>query len=103
MAATTYYNELPRMFKWLCLARGLLIRGGDILEAASHVDTLLFDKTGTLTRGQPTVVAIRPSLPSLSEETVLAKAAALERHTTHPIARAISSAADQQGIHTAFS
>ncbi|EFN57825.1 hypothetical protein CHLNCDRAFT_21268 [Chlorella variabilis] len=91
--------------------RGLLIRGGDILEAASHVDTVVFDKTGTLTVGKPTVVEVRPlhvaagskpqakgrhgSPPADDPALLLALAAAVERGSTHPIAKAIAKAAAQ--------
>ena len=78
--------------------RGLLIRGGDILEAASKVDSVVFDKTGTLTVGRPTLSEIRP-LPSSGADSaeLLSIAAALERESTHPIAVAINEAASSQG------
>ncbi|CAL5219715.1 g1607 [Coccomyxa viridis] len=83
--------------------RGLLIRGGDILEAASKVDSVVFDKTGTLTVGRPAVTDICP-LPSLGTNSaeLLSLAAALERESTHPIARAINEAASSQGVLAAI-
>ncbi|GLI68631.1 hypothetical protein VaNZ11_013109 [Volvox africanus] len=90
--------------------RGLLIRGGDILEAASHVDTVVLDKTGTLTVGKPQVTHVHSllSLESLvgaagaaastsgsAADIVLQLAAAAERRTTHPVAQALVRAADQ--------
>ncbi len=77
--------------------RGLLIRGGDVLEAASHTDTVIFDKTGTLTKGKPAVRSVSPTDAGLSEQDILAYAACLERHTTHPVAHAIVTASDAQG------
>jgi P-type Cu+ transporter len=92
--------------------RGLLIRGGDILEAASHVDTVVFDKTGTLTAGRPSVARVSAAAAGtsaleggasaaagrarggLSAAELLAFAAAVERHANHPIACAIVAAAD---------
>ncbi|KAK9864697.1 hypothetical protein WJX84_012091 [Apatococcus fuscideae] len=78
--------------------RGLLIRGGDVLEAASHTDTVIFDKTGTLTRGKPAIRSITPATPELSAEDILAYAACVERQTSHPVAHAIVSASDAQGL-----
>lgn len=40
--------------------RGLLVRGGDVIERMSHIDTVVFDKTGTLTEGKPSVVDVCP-------------------------------------------
>lgn len=78
--------------------RGLLIRGGDVLETASHLDTIVFDKTGTLTMGNPSVTRVSPSAgSSWSAADVLMHAAAVERHTTHPIAAAVVKAADAAG------
>ena len=77
--------------------RGLLIRGGDVLEAASHTDTVIFDKTGTLTRGKPSIRSITPATSDLSEQDILAFAACVERQTSHPVAHAIVSASDAQG------
>ena len=78
--------------------RGLLIRGGDILEAASKVDSIVFDKTGTLTVGRPEVTDIRPApLLGVSQSDLLSLAAALERESTHPIASAINAAASSKG------
>ncbi|KAJ7558459.1 hypothetical protein O6H91_04G040200 [Diphasiastrum complanatum] len=68
--------------------RGLLLRGGDVLERLANVDTVLFDKTGTLTTGSPTVAAVS-ALDGYDELSVLHLAAAVEKHSSHPIASAI--------------
>jgi P-type E1-E2 ATPase len=85
------------------LCRGLLIRGGDILEEASHVDTIVFDKTGTLTEGRPRVQNVLAATLQLPEARLLAMAAALERESSHPLASAILAAAQASGenLHTA--
>jgi P-type Cu+ transporter len=70
---------------------GILFKDSSALERTASVTTVLFDKTGTLTRGTPVVIA------SSSDDT-LALAAALERASTHPLARAIVSAAQQRGL-----
>ncbi len=83
--------------------RGLLIRGGDILEAASHVDTVVFDKTGTLTAGHPSVTSVVMQQSALSEHDVLMLAAAVEQQTNHPIAKAIVRRANSTGaVHDAW-
>ena len=68
--------------------RGILFKGGDALEAAAHIDTVVFDKTGTLTTGHPRVSHFR-ALPGFNADEVLALAAAVERWSEHPAARAI--------------
>ncbi len=78
--------------------RGILIKGGAFLEALAGVRALAFDKTGTLTEGKPAVTGWR-SLDCESGETcadcddVLTLAAAVERRTAHPLARAVIDAA----------
>jgi P-type Cu+ transporter len=67
---------------------GILIRGGEALEAAHRVDTVVFDKTGTLTEGAPRVGEILPA-PGFDADTVLALAAALEAGSEHPAGEAI--------------
>jgi Cd2+/Zn2+-exporting ATPase len=67
--------------------RGLLIKGGAALEMLGKVKTVAFDKTGTLTVGRPRVTDI--VVVSGSEEDLLAKAAAVEARTSHPLAAAI--------------
>lgn len=72
--------------------RGLLIKGGSVLEALADVQTVAFDKTGTLTRNRPEVtdtVALHGT-----EEDVLRLAAAVETGSAHPLARAILQAAE---------
>lgn len=74
--------------------RGLLIKGGLALEQLAAVDTLVVDKTGTLTSGQPEVSTIRSWTSTLTQEDMLAWAAALEQTAAHPLASAIVQAAD---------
>jgi P-type Cu2+ transporter len=77
--------------------RGLLIRGGDVLEKAFKLDTIVFDKTGTLTTGQPKVVDV---LSFDTDRTALLQlAATVESGTQHPLARAILQAAQDEGIN----
>jgi Cu+-exporting ATPase len=72
---------------------GILIKGGEILERAAAVDTVVLDKTGTVTTGRPKVTRIRPA-SGFSEEEVLRLAAAVERWSEHPLARAIVARAE---------
>jgi P-type Cu2+ transporter len=78
--------------------RGMLIRGGDILEAIHHVDTVVFDKTGTLTQGRPTVAATQVYSTGITEADLLQLAATVESGTRHPLAVAIQTAATQQHL-----
>ncbi|HEY8852603.1 MAG TPA: heavy metal translocating P-type ATPase [Gemmatimonadaceae bacterium] len=71
---------------------GLLIKGGEVLQRAGDVDTVVLDKTGTVTEGAPAVARVI-ALGSLSESEVLSYGAALERHSEHPVAAAILRAA----------
>jgi len=67
---------------------GILIKGGDQLEEAGRVNTIIFDKTGTLTIGQPTVTDIIP-IGKLSEVQILGYAGAVEKGSEHPLAKAV--------------
>ncbi|HEY6445905.1 MAG TPA: heavy metal translocating P-type ATPase [Acidobacteriaceae bacterium] len=75
---------------------GILFKGGESLERLARIDTVVLDKTGTLTEGKPQVSAIHPV--AADENEVLTLAAALERRSEHPLARAILSAASARGI-----
>jgi Cd2+/Zn2+-exporting ATPase len=70
---------------------GVLVKGGNYLEALCAVDTAVFDKTGTLTRGAFGLTEIAPA-PGFSLETLLEKAAYAECFSTHPIALSIRKA-----------
>nr|WP_248299422.1 cation-translocating P-type ATPase [Halorhabdus amylolytica] len=76
---------------------GVLIKGGNYLEAMGEVDAVALDKTGTLTRGELTVTDVLP-VGDRDETEVLRRAAALERRSEHPIAAAIHERADRAGI-----
>ena len=76
---------------------GVLIKDRLALESMRTVDAVLFDKTGTLTKGEPTVTAIDPA-GGRDKEDVLALAAAAEADSEHPLARAITGAAQARGV-----
>ncbi|MEK7198141.1 MAG: heavy metal translocating P-type ATPase, partial [Patescibacteria group bacterium] len=67
---------------------GILIKGGEALENAHRITTIVFDKTGTLTKGEPAVTDI-VTLGDLSKDEVLKIAATVERGSEHPLAQAI--------------
>ena len=68
--------------------RGVLIKGGEYLEALGTLRALALDKTGTLTNGRPEVAELVP-LPGVSADELLGVAAAVERRSQHPLARAV--------------
>ncbi|WP_136601954.1 heavy metal translocating P-type ATPase [Salinigranum halophilum] len=73
---------------------GVLIKGGNYLEAMGDVDAIALDKTGTLTKGELAVTDV-VALGGATDEEVLRYAAALEQRSEHPIAEAILARADQ--------
>lgn len=76
---------------------GVLFKGGAYLEELSKIKVIAFDKTGTLTYGQPTVGELLPS-PGVTSEELLATVARAEYLSEHPIARAIRTYAEAQGV-----
>ncbi len=74
---------------------GVLIKGGLYLEQAGAVNAIAFDKTGTLTRGVPAVTDV-VSLNSTEGE-IMSIACAVEKHSQHPLARAIVRKAEESG------
>ena len=71
--------------------QGILIKGGNYLEAAAKLDTVVFDKTGTLTQGVFKITEIAPE-PGVTENMLLETAAYAEQMSNHPIAESIKSA-----------
>jgi cation-transporting ATPase V len=76
--------------------RGVLIKGGEVLEQSRRVDVVVFDKTGTLTRGEMALTDVRP-LEGEDADVLLRRAAAVESHSEHPVATAIVSGARRSG------
>ena len=70
---------------------GILVKGGNYLEALAQVDTVVFDKTGTLTTGTFQVTALHPA-QGVSESQLLEAAAAVESYSDHPIAQSVRTA-----------
>jgi Cu+-exporting ATPase len=73
-------------------SHGILIKGGEALEMAHKIDTVVLDKTGTITVGKPRVAAVHTA-PGWSEDEVLRLAASAERYSEHPLGKAIVDAA----------
>ncbi|MCZ8350311.1 MAG: heavy metal translocating P-type ATPase [Rhizobium sp.] len=76
--------------------RGLLMKGGVVIEALARVKTVAFDKTGTLTIGKPVVTDIRTF--GIEENAMLALAAGVETGSSHPLAEAILDVAEARGV-----
>ena len=77
--------------------RGVLFKGGGALEELGRVRCVAFDKTGTLTRGMPEITDLVPASGVEAVE-LLTVAAAVERHSEHPLARAILSSATEHEL-----
>ena len=76
---------------------GVLIKGGEALERAGQVDTVVLDKTGTVTEGAPAVTDILPA-EGWNEDELLRVLASLERNSEHPLASAIIESARSRGL-----
>ncbi len=76
---------------------GILIKGGESLEKAHKLTTIVFDKTGTLTKGEPEVTDIVPA-EGVTREDVLTIAMSIEATSEHPIAATIVAAARREGL-----
>jgi len=77
--------------------KGVLIKGGNYLEALAKADTFVFDKTGTLTKGTFSVTEVICE-PGIDREEVIAAAAAAEEGSSHPIGQSILAYAKEKGI-----
>jgi len=80
---------------------GILIKGGEALETAHRITTVVLDKTGTITEGKPALTQIRPVAP-FSETELLRLAASAERSSEHPLAQAVVRAATQRNLALAI-
>ena len=80
---------------------GILIKSAESLENLHSIDTVILDKTGTITSGHPEVTDIEVLDPSMSPEEFLARAAALEAGSEHPLAQAVVEKAKKDGVSPA--
>jgi Cu+-exporting ATPase len=76
---------------------GILVKDGEALERAGHIQTVLLDKTGTLTMGKPQMTDLLVS-GSWTKDEALAQAASLESQSEHPIAKSVVKAASEKGL-----
>jgi Cu+-exporting ATPase len=79
---------------------GILIKGGETLENAHKLDTVVLDKTGTLTLGEPRLTEVVPA-NGLPERELLRLAASAERNSEHPLGEAIVAGAEDRGLSLA--
>ena len=77
---------------------GILLKGGIHLEELAKVDVVAFDKTGTLTFGRPEVVRVEPVGGGIDARELLRLAAAAERRSSHPLAKAVFEHARKEGV-----
>lgn len=77
---------------------GILIKGGEALEAACKINAVVFDKTGTLTKGKPEVTDVL-SFNGMDENELVEVAASLEKLSEHPLAEAIYAYANEEGLN----
>src|SRR5919109_1457771 len=77
---------------------GILFKGGEYLEIARKVRTVVFDKTGTLTKGQPEVTDVIALSSNISEQELLRLAAIAESGSEHPLGQAVVRKAKEQGL-----
>ena len=77
---------------------GMLIKGGDALQRAGKLDTVVLDKTGTVTEGRPAVTDTVTIGSAMSEQQLLSLAASVERLSEHPLGHAIVVAARERGL-----
>jgi len=75
---------------------GIVIKGGEVLEATRTVDTAVLDKTGTITEGRMRLVDVLTA-PGVDRHTVLGRAASVEDSSEHPIAQAVARGAREDG------
>ncbi|WP_340081101.1 heavy metal translocating P-type ATPase [Streptococcus agalactiae] len=75
---------------------GILFKGGEVLEKAHHIDTIVFDKTGTLTKGKPEVVAIKTY--GVDKEDFLGQVASVEKLSNHPLSQTIVNKAKEKEL-----
>jgi Cu+-exporting ATPase len=78
--------------------RGILIKNGEILQAAGSINAVILDKTGTITRGKPEVQQLLPIAGDLDEQRLLGLAASLEQYSEHPLAQAVVRAAEDRDL-----
>ncbi|WP_372714042.1 copper-translocating P-type ATPase, partial [Ilyobacter sp.] len=79
---------------------GILIKGGEALEMAHKIDTVVFDKTGTITEGKPKLTDVISS-GDIGNDEILRLAASAELHSEHPLGDAIVKGAKEKGIKLA--
>jgi Cd2+/Zn2+-exporting ATPase len=77
---------------------GILIKGGIYLESLAKVDVMVFDKTGTLTANKPVVVDVQSHDVSIDRKALLRLAAAADRRSAHPLAKAVIDAATGESL-----
>jgi Cu+-exporting ATPase len=76
---------------------GILIKGGEALETAHKITTIVFDKTGTITEGKPTVTDVLPT-EGISKDRLLQLTASAEKNSEHPLGQAIVLGAKDAGL-----
>ena len=77
---------------------GILYKGGEYIEIANKIDTIVFDKTGTLTVGKPAVTDLISLTDYTGEQELLRLAAVAESGSEHPLAQAVIRKAKENGI-----